>query len=311
MPGEILFIGLQWGLAQATVQTFASDGRLARTVTWDAPLDLSRPDAGLDDLERRLSPLADASAPLIIAGMGAGVFEPSGGWPRIPCPVGPGQVVARLHHANLGRRRVLVSPGLTCQSAFGAPDILRGEEIAALGLAANDKPASLLSVPGRHGKWLQLRDGGIERFHTAMTVELHALLAGHSIVGRGWADVGRPSAHFLKGLETGLTRASLARTAFELRARVLAGELEPREAGDRAWGLLIGADLADLPAAILDDDIVIAGRPEVAELYRLALETLGRTVGIADADQLSAAGFRALALSVGLIATAAPAELVT
>ena len=298
---DLAYVGVQWGLSQASALGFGLDGRVLKRARWTQGLDLARPEPALKSLAGRLSKIDSGSAPVLIAGMGVSLFEPAAKWLRGLCPTDPTALAAGLQKTSLGRRPVLLSPGLSCISPYGAPDILRGEEIQAFGLARQVRRATLLSVPGRHGKWLRLREGRIEGFHTAMTVELHHLLAKYSIVGKGWPETGRSSSHFLTGLQAGLARPALTRTAFELRGAVVAGEIDAEQAGDRAWGLLIGADLADLPDEILSEEIVIAGRPETAELYRAGLEAIGAFARIEDPDALAAAGFARLASAAGLV----------
>ncbi|WP_029414982.1 2-dehydro-3-deoxygalactonokinase [Brevundimonas bacteroides] len=306
---DLAYIGVQLGLSQGSALGFAIDGRVLKHTHWIEDLDLARSEPALGSLHARLSQFDKGSVPVLIAGMGVGLFEPAGSWSRGHCPIDPTSLAADLQRASLGRRPVFLSPGLSCISPYGAPDILRGEEIQAFGLAGQIPRATLLSVPGRHGKWLRLREGRIERFHTAMTVELHHLLATYSIVGKGWPEKGRTSSDFLTGLQIGLARSPLTRTAFELRGAVVAGEIDAAQAGDRAWGLLIGADLADLPDEVLSEEIVIAGRPETAELYRAGLEATGAIARIEDPDALAAAGFVRVASAAGLV-DAPDAELV-
>jgi 2-dehydro-3-deoxygalactonokinase len=305
----LAYIGVQWGLSQGSALGFAADGRVLKRARWTEGLDLTRPEPAREALKARLSHFDSGSGPVLIAGMGVGFFEPAEKWLRGPCPIDATALAADFQRTTLERRPVLLSPGLSCISPYGAPDILRGEEIQAFGLASQVPRATFLSVPGRHGKWLRLREGRIERFHTAMTVELHHLLATHSIVGKGWPETGRASSHFLTGLQTGLARPALTRTAFELRGAVVAGEIDAEQAGDRAWGLLIGADLADLPDEVLSEEIVISGRSETAELYRAGLEAVGAFARVEDPDDLAAAGFARLAAAAGLIEAADP-ELV-
>lgn len=298
MSDEII-LGLEWGLAALRAHWIAPDGHRLATIGETFALDpRDRPTA-----EAQLKSVLDRGpVPVrtgVLCGMGAALFEGDVPWLRTLCPVTPEQLGSDLVFQSFAGVDLRVSRGLRCFSLFGDPDVLRGEEAAALGLLDRQSgPGVLLSVPGRHGKWIVCDAGAIQSFHTAMTVELRHLLAQHSIVGRGWVPEGRVGPAFFAGLERGLAGHGLPRAAFVLRSAVLAGDQTAEEAGDAAWGLLIGADLGDalprLRQALGEVQITVSGTPSVAALYQAALRQVDLVVTIVDADDLAARGLRRL-----------------
>ena len=54
-------------------------------------------------------------------------------------------------------------------------DVMRGEETQLLG-AWQLMPAECYVMPGTHCKWVQVQNGVVRQFATAMTGELHHLL---------------------------------------------------------------------------------------------------------------------------------------
>lgn len=292
---EEWLLGLEWGLGSLRAHWIAADGRRQRTDVDPAPLD----PADLGAAQERLAALVrKGPGPVrhgVLCGMGAMLFEQDGPLTRVPCPATRQQITRALFSRQLGGINLLISPGLRCRTLFGGPDVLRGEEAPALGLAATTSdPRVLLSVPGRHGKWLIVEDGGIRTFHTAMTVEMHQLLSRYSIVGKGWSAERPSGPSFQTGVRQGVAGAGLLRELFALRGAVVGGIQTPADAGDQAWGLLIGSDIADaLPAlrqALGRVEVTIAGDPVVADMYRAALESQSIFATVTHADDLAAAG---------------------
>src|SRR3546814_9542220 len=76
----------------------------------------------------------------------------------------------------------LIVPGLSCERPDGSADVMRGEETQIFGLAESLAGPAMLCMPGTHSKHVWLRDGRIERFATAMTGEVFALLSRHGLL---------------------------------------------------------------------------------------------------------------------------------
>jgi len=118
--------------------------------------------------------------PLLMAGM----VGSNRGWieaPYVPCPAGLSDLVANICWAEPGRTAIV--PGVSFSSGDRA-DVMRGEEVQLLGaVAAGLVPADCtVCHPGTHNKWVEVGDGRIREFRTAMTGELFSLLREHSIL---------------------------------------------------------------------------------------------------------------------------------
>jgi 2-dehydro-3-deoxygalactonokinase len=117
--------------------------------------------------------------PMLLAGMvGSNI-----GWqvaPYVAAPAGITELAAGLLWID---DRTAIVPGI---STLGRrpPDVMRGEEVQLLGaVAAGLVPAdSLLAQPGTHCKWVEMQDGKVADFVTAMTGELFALLRKHGLL---------------------------------------------------------------------------------------------------------------------------------
>jgi 2-dehydro-3-deoxygalactonokinase len=218
-------------------------------------------------------------APIVMSGM-VGSRQ---GWveaPYVPCPAGFDEIAAKLVEV---RQDVWIVPGVLCRDAAGVPDVMRGEETQILGAGAE----GLVCLPGTHSKWVEVRNGRIERFSTHMTGEAFAVLKQHSILGR-MMEEGKPdAAAFAEGVERSGGAGGLLHHLFGVRTRGLMGELAAAASASYLSGILIGHELRVQAAR----QFGILGAPELASLYRQAAAVLDLKATILD----STAAVRALA----------------
>lgn len=305
------FIGVQWGGGGGVALLLSDDGAVRDRLAFDGELAAMGRDAiaaRVADLRRRWP-----GAPVWLSGM----VGSAGGWvdvPRVACPAGPAAIAAGVRHARIGDADCRILPGLSCRSAFGDSDVLRGEEVLALGWLRAAPPRSralLACVPGRHGKWVAVADGEVRGFHTAMTVELRGLFDGRGALARHLGADAVPDASgtaFTQAVARGAGGGSLARLAFGLHVRIAEGTLAPGDASAALWGLLIGMDVQEaLPAwrAPGGARVAVVGAPAVAALYRAALVELGHPADMCDADALAGLGFAAVRDATRKVARAA------
>ncbi|ODP36575.1 hypothetical protein BFL28_04460 [Sphingomonas turrisvirgatae] len=257
--------------------------------------DLDR--AGMSDWLARIcadiSGQRDANEPVWLAGM---IGSPLG-WAeagRVSCPATPEDLRRRLQHHQVGDIPVVIVPGLACLSRFGDRDMLRGEEVGALG-ALELHPGQrilLLSAPGMHGKWIELGKDAIQSFHTAMTVELATIISEHSILASHLEKPPADDETFRDAVVRGMEGGGLARLIFSVRAAILAGRIAPAQAASQLWGLLIGAEIRELNTED-HDCVLLSGSHPIVELYCSALSLRGVRAILLDRDS-AAWGFMRL-----------------
>ncbi|BCA58292.1 2-dehydro-3-deoxygalactonokinase [Sphingomonas sp. HMP6] len=288
------FIAVEWGTAKIRARLLTATGDIVDQVIEEVRLvDLDRAAqvARVAHLRQRWP---SASETLWLAGM---VGSPIGleSVPHLPCPATPAQLARHARQTMIAGTPLRILPGLSCTSRFGDYDVMRGEEVAAAGLIGHCDlvDAVLLSVPGMHGKWIEMGRARIERFHTSMTAELHALIAERSIL----APLTQAAPHDGDAFRAGLTLAadggSPARLLFSARSRVLAQHLTEEDAASFIWGVLIGSDVREnLPGpGDAARQYFVTGGGHAAPLFRAALAHLGAKVEVIDNDHLTAHGF--------------------
>lgn len=228
--------------------------------------------------------------PMLLAGMvGSNI-----GWqlaPYVAAPAGISDIAAGLLRID---ERTAIVPGISTLDG-GRPDVMRGEEVQLLGaVEAGLVPHNaLLAQPGTHCKWVDMADGRVSGFTTAMTGELFALLRKHGLLAAQiGGEVTRGQA-FLEGVEEG-RRRDLAASLFGIRAAKMLGTRDDADAASFASGVLIGADVAARLERNGHDSVHILADPELGGLYAAAVEAHGRRAHIVDSHAAFIAGIIAI-----------------
>jgi 2-dehydro-3-deoxygalactonokinase len=210
--------------------------------------------------------------PIVMSGM-VGSRQ---GWveaPYVPCPAGFEEIAAKLLEVRQG---VWIVPGLSCRDSAGVPDVMRGEETQILGCGME----GTLCLPGTHSKWVEVKNGRIERFSTAMTGEVYAVLKQHSILGR-MMEQGTPDAGaFAEGVERSGEAGGLLHHLFGVRTRGLMGDLNAAASASYLSGILIGHELRSRGAKRFH----LLGAAELTALYQQAAAVLGIQTRTLDPD---------------------------
>jgi 2-dehydro-3-deoxygalactonokinase len=282
------FITADWGTTNRRAYLIDARGDCIDEFEDDMGI-LSVPDGGFGEavaqIRRKLG-----DKPLLLAGM----VGSNRGWvkaPYVPCPAGLDDLVAALAWPEQGRTAIV--PGVSFADPDEA-DVMRGEEVQLLGAFACGMISAdaLVCHPGTHNKWAVLESGRIVRFTTVMTGELFNLLKGHSILSDLLAHPVVAGDAFTSGVQRGLHGDRLTAELFKIRARVLLGQADAKDAASYGSGLLIGTDVRAGLGEASDREVVVMGRPELTELYAEALRIAGSQPRELDGEQAFLAGAR-------------------
>ena len=231
------------------------------------------------------------------------------GWHTVPyldCPASPEQIARGTTKLTVRDLDIWFLSGLKTQTALGAPDVMRGEELQLLGWMLSDPShqqvtEQLLVLPGTHNKWALVKDGRVQQFITAFTGELYELLENHSVLmtqpmtNHFSAEAYMQGVELAKTLETG----QLLNALFTVRSRQIEGDLTAEDAASYLSGLLVGSDIMGsikllTQAHHLQSEVVIIGNQMLSKAYQLALNSLGVESGILDPTQIAAVGYQAV-----------------
>jgi 2-dehydro-3-deoxygalactonokinase len=266
-------IAIDWGTSSLRCYRLDAQGSIVESRSSDDGILHVGPGKFPEALERQIAGWEEA--PIVMSGM-VGSRQ---GWmeaPYVPCPAGFDEIAAKLLEVRWGGRRAWIVPGLSCNDADGVPDVMRGEETQILGCGVE----GTICLPGTHSKWVEVRKGRIERFSTAMTGEVYAVLKQHSILGRMMDEGRRDAGAFAEGVERSREAGGLLHHLFGVRTRGLMGELDAAASASYLSGILIGHELRSQDAKRFH----LLGAPELAALYQQAAAVLGIETRTLDPD---------------------------
>ena len=285
------FIAVDWGTTNRRAYALGADGQLQERFEDERGI-LAVATGGfgsaVDELRARFG-----GRPMLLAGM----VGSNRGWIEalyVPTPAGLAEVAAAIRWIEPGA--VGIVPGVSMVDD-GRADVMRGEEVQALGAVAAGMvaPDALVCHPGTHAKWIALEGGRIERFSTTMTGEVFNLLKTGGILAPQLQSPVAAGAAFADGVARALSGEAVLSALFAVRARFLLGQLEEHDCASYASGLLIGSDVRAGLALAPDARVALVGRPELCALYAAALDQAGREAIAIDGADAFVAGMRGLA----------------
>ena len=153
----------------------------------------------------------------------SGMIGSNVGWIEVPyaeAPAGCADLAAAAVATQIGNVPLHIVPGVTCRRSFdGEPDILRGEEIELMGLAALRAVDGWVALPGTHTKWARLENGRIVDFFTSMSGEIFDRLTAKGLLASIVDGEAADGPVFLRGVAAGRARRTGPRHIVIRRAR--------------------------------------------------------------------------------------------
>ncbi|RBO82721.1 2-dehydro-3-deoxygalactonokinase [Marinomonas aquiplantarum] len=298
------FIAVDWGTTNLRAFLMNQQGQIQAQRSSDkGMLKLSS-----DEFETVLADLLgdwlESGLPIYMAGM----VGSRGGWQEVPyqsCPIPLTELANHLHWLTTSLpNQVAIVPGLQSQGIAGMADVMRGEETQLLGALDWLESHNLSSenrvfcLPGTHCKWVQIEQGKVTGFSTAITGELFARLNDESSLVKGLPHSDELLVQaFQKGLLASQQAGGIMHQLFSARSRYVCGELAAEEVRDYLSGIVIGHDvndiLSDLPQPV--KSVLIIGSKGLNERYQLALAKQGLNVDFMEAGEASIRGLKRLA----------------
>ena len=282
---KVDWIAADWGTSRLRVWGMAGAEPVWHAASEDGSATLDQ--GGFAPALEALTAPHDPPRPVLVCGS-AGARE---GWRPAPyraVPCTPKPAASDLTRLATALHDVAILPGL---SQDAPADVIRSEETQIAGLLAADPDFDGVAVlPGTHTKWARVSAGEVVSFRTAMTGELHAHLAGRSLLRHSlgtWDD-----AAFAAAVDDAIANpARLAADLFSIRAAdILHGQAHGRA---RLSGLLIGAELAAMRPYWLGQRLALIGAPDHVARYAAALAAQGAGAERHDADACTLAGLTA------------------
>jgi 2-dehydro-3-deoxygalactonokinase len=311
-------IAVDWGLTSFRAYLVAPDGPILRKVSSEDGTQAVAPGRFSQALSAIcgswINHYPDASIALV------GMVGDKNGWVEtsfINCPAGAAEMRRNVVSVSINNgRHAFILPGVTVENENIVTDIMRGEDVLALGSGVTN---GIVCVPGNNAKWIKLVDGKIVSFITYVTGEMYNLLRKHSSLVRLADDNEEPS-----GFKLGLASAwrgenssnnlmpaeaamrslglasgpmagsgSILNKIFELRTTIMRGRMSARQVWPYLSGILVGEEMLDgcntfgSPHRVT----IIADGP-IATLYAKAFEERGVSTAIMGTERCLVDGLR-------------------
>jgi 2-dehydro-3-deoxygalactonokinase len=198
----------------------------------------------------------------------------------LACPAGISDLADAVMQVPFAEATVRLVPGVKGADAAGVPEVMRGEETAAMGMLDG---CGLVCFPGTHSKWIQLSDHTIVSFATWMTGEVYSALRRCTILERMMtSDTAIDHAAFQDGIARSADSGGLLHHLFGVRTLALMGQLREEMSASYLSGLLIGHEVrAAMPHAAR---VHLVGTATLCTLYAQAIEACGGTAHVEDED---------------------------
>ena len=199
------------------------------------------------------------------------------------CPVGIEELAASVVQVPFFGAEVLLVPGVMGPAAANVPEVMRGEETAAVGILDARAEAGLVCFPGTHSKWIHLSDRRIVSFSTSMTGDVYSALSKCTILERTMTGGAvTEEAAFRDGVSRSADSGGLLHHLFGVRTRVLMGQLREEASASYLSGLLIGHEVrATMPTGAR---VVLVGAVQLCGLYAQAIGACGGRATLAEED---------------------------
>lgn len=234
-----------------------------------------------------------------------GMIGSSVGWQDVPyvqCPVDKNALANGIQDVDFDGISVRLIPGVKYQTADADWDVMRGEELQAIGWAETQlvqgmSNSGLCVMPGTHSKWAQINEGCVTSFFTSITGELFALMRQHGLLRHHLIEDFELTEAFDKGLQLGANEQGLGRHLFSVRSNSLLKGLAKADASAFVSGLLIGSEVADAVRMYQCRDggtVNIIGASRFEALYSRALAHFDVPAVFLDSHAASVAGFLAI-----------------
>lgn len=224
----------------------------------------------------------------------SGMVGSRNGWVEaayVSCPCGADDLARHMLPVPVAGN-VRVVPGADMRWPDGAYDVMRGEEVQAIGSGLSD---GLLCLPGTHSKWIEMAGGCILRFATFVTGELYAAMTA-SFIGRLATEPEAAEEGLRAGAKASTFAGGLGRQLFQARAQVLGGDLSGGAVRPFLSSLIVGQEIAGAESLFGRASRVhlVAASPQ-REVYEAALMARGVAVTVIDPAVAGLDGVRRIA----------------
>lgn len=285
------WIAVDWGTSNLRVWLM-SGRQVVEAKSADTGMGSLKPDqfepALLELISDWLDDHSDQKMQIVACGMvGAQQGWMEAPYAEVPCSPVAGKIVQPQTHDQ--RLDVSILSGL-CQ--MDPPDVMRGEETQIAGfISGRENISGVLCMPGTHSKWINLKNGTVNQFTTALTGELYSLICEYSILKSLTDKKGFDADEFAKGVAKAVQAPEMIlNNIFSLRARAVLHGANQVQTAAFLSGLLIGSEITSIIKNMPTGKLYLLGSGKLGDLYAQAFDILGHSFEKVDVTELTLKG---------------------
>ena len=291
MNQNICWIGVDWGITHLRCYALNDEGNLLDSASSKDGINKIKDAKFEEALLTVIDPWLESGkvTPVLACGM----VGSRNGWletpfQKTPCRPCDYEQFVRIT-CNDSRIKIYVIPGVANLKQI---DLMRGEETQLAGLLC-DIDSAIVCLPGTHSKWVQIKDGRIEKFSTFISGELFDLMSNKSMIRYSVNKDGWDNNAFTEGVLSGFkTPELLSNNFFKLRADDLMHNIDHAVLRSKLSGLIIGLELAGAKDYLKEQNVQLIGEPVLNNLYSIALSLLKVETSAHNASQITLSGLK-------------------
>ena len=288
---KVAWFAVDWGNSNLRIWCMDEQDNIVDCFSSDQGMLSMTPDQYEITLINILSPFLDSSRQIPVFACGA--IGSRQGLKEIPYRLTPCTPLKSAQQVNVRDQRIslFIIPGLSQNNPLG---IMRGEETQIGGVLSLFKSSDqILCLPGTHSKWVNISNGLVTEFRSAMTGELFSVLSMHSILKFSVQSDEFDLESFDEGVLTAKQRpAFITQALFSIRSQDLLEGSPAHCLKSRLSGLLIGIEIAGM-ADLFEEhegDITVVGNQQLSSLYERALGLWQQSVKVVPSEVASLNG---------------------
>lgn len=291
MSQSIFWIGVDWGITHLRCYALDEEGNLLDSASSKDGISKIKDAKFEEALLTVIDPWLESGkvTPILTCGM----VGSRNGWietpfQKTPCKPCDFEQFVKIT-GNDSRIKIYVIPGVANLKQI---DLMRSEETQLAGLLCN-MDSAIVCLPGTHSKWVQIKDGRIEKFSTFITGELFDLISNKSMIRYSVNKDGWDNNAFTEGVLSGFkTPELLSNSFFKLRADDLMNSIDRAFLRSKLSGLIIGLELGGAKEYLKQQNVQLIGEPVLNNLYSIALNLLKVETSTHSASQITLSGLK-------------------
>ena len=293
---DIKFIGVDWGLNNFRAYAIDIQGSVKQRAKAHQGIHRVKDENYVNTLKRLLGKWFNKypDVPVIMSGM----IGSSEGWQDVEYVDGPANLekISELCEKIINHRferEIFIVPGVKLHRGAEVVDLLRGEEVQALGAALLNPTGKkqIICLPGVQTKWIEVTDNQITNCCTFVTGELFTTLSKYTQLD----TVPPTNIYDAKAVNIGLDLLAqghgISNDVITIKMMSMNGKLSPTAIASALCGLLIGSEFESAMKQLGNTKtITVIGSTWLIDIYQEIAKRFNVTINPVKVEDATAQG---------------------